>query len=301
MTRKTLSPAAEAEVLIRCRRRCCICFGLDRDIGVKRGQIAHLDHDSSNDSLDNLAFLCFRHHDEYDSTTRQSKNFTLVEVRSYRDELHRSVIPVLEKRAFSAAPPREVGQQEGTAHYELQRTSEQKTALLELMSQMGSVHSLSFLSHKLGLSAQTTERLLFELAAEGAVRIDRHTGTLKKAYSLAASEENRLVDTFVASLGGDVVSDTRHIRRREVELDAIVTTSSTTYAVETLIARDRISKDQVRRRIGYLDSAKRQLRLDGSTSVLLIGIGDTTVIADANLKHLEEKGILVKYVELGPP
>jgi hypothetical protein len=300
MTRRRLSPATEAGVLVGSRRRCCICFGLGRDVGVKRGQIAHLDRDSSNDSVGNLAFLCLRHHDEYDSTTSQSKNFTPAEVRSYRDELHRSVIPASQTRASSTAPPREVGQLGGTRQYELRRDRERKTALLERLLRSGAVHSLLFLAHELGLSARTTERLLFDLEAEGAVRIDRQTGTLKKTYSVAASEENRLVDTFVASLGGGVVSETRHIRRREFELDAVVTTPSATYAVETLVARDRISEQHVRSRIGYLDSAKLQMGLIGSKSVLLIGISDATVIADADLKHLEGEGILVKYIELGP-
>jgi hypothetical protein len=77
MTRKKLTPATEAEVLVRSRLRCCICFGLSRDIGIRHGQIAHLDRDNSNNASDNLAFLCLKHHDLYDSTTSQSKNFTV--------------------------------------------------------------------------------------------------------------------------------------------------------------------------------------------------------------------------------
>ncbi|MEV0761703.1 hypothetical protein [Nocardia sp. NPDC050435] len=34
-----------------------------------------------------LVFLCFDHHDEFDSTTRQSKNLTRKEIEKYRDEL----------------------------------------------------------------------------------------------------------------------------------------------------------------------------------------------------------------------
>lgn len=57
-------------------------------MGLKAGQIAHLDKNSANPSEDNLAFMCFVHHDQYDSTTRQSKNLSVKEVKFYRDELY---------------------------------------------------------------------------------------------------------------------------------------------------------------------------------------------------------------------
>jgi hypothetical protein len=75
MVRVSVPENIEKEVLLLCRRRCCICFGLYHDLGVKAGQVAHLDHDSTNNDLDNLAFLCLIHHDQYDSTTSQSKGF----------------------------------------------------------------------------------------------------------------------------------------------------------------------------------------------------------------------------------
>lgn len=87
MSRKPVSPKIQADVLSKSRRRCCICYGLNRDTTIKQGQIAHLDHDSSNNSENNLAFLCFDHHDQYDSTTRQSKNVTKIEVLQFRGEL----------------------------------------------------------------------------------------------------------------------------------------------------------------------------------------------------------------------
>ena len=64
-----------------------MCFGLYRDSAVKQGQIAHVDHDRTNGSYQNLVFLCLPHHDQYDSTTRQSKNFTPQLVKRYRLEL----------------------------------------------------------------------------------------------------------------------------------------------------------------------------------------------------------------------
>jgi hypothetical protein len=76
-----------ADVVTACRRRCCVCYALRKDGTEKRGQIAHLDHDPSNNAVANLAFLCLEHHDQYDSRTSQSKGLTIEEVKRYRTEL----------------------------------------------------------------------------------------------------------------------------------------------------------------------------------------------------------------------
>lgn len=68
-----------------------MCFGLNRDTELKNGQIAHLDHNSTNNSEDNLAFLCLDHHDAYDSRSSQSKGFTLGEVKQFRKELYEAL------------------------------------------------------------------------------------------------------------------------------------------------------------------------------------------------------------------
>lgn len=91
MARKSLTATTEEKVLTKCRRRCAICFGLNRDTHLKSGQIAHLDKDNQNHSEINLCFLCLEHHDEYDSRTSQRKGFTKKEVISYRRELHEAV------------------------------------------------------------------------------------------------------------------------------------------------------------------------------------------------------------------
>lgn len=88
MVRRKRSEKAEVDTLERSRRRCCVCFGLNSDLGVKRGQIAHLDGDPSNTVPENLAFLCLDHHDEYDSKTSQSKSLQLAEVKRYRSALY---------------------------------------------------------------------------------------------------------------------------------------------------------------------------------------------------------------------
>ena len=80
------------KVLLRSRRRCAVCFGLHRDSSTKRGQIAHLDRDRSNNRIDNLAFLCLDHHDQYDSRTTQSKGIGISEVKCHRAELEEALL-----------------------------------------------------------------------------------------------------------------------------------------------------------------------------------------------------------------
>lgn len=87
MSRPKIPLQTETQLLLKCRRRCCICFGLDRDHRIKQGQIAHLDQENKNNSIDNLAFICLAHHDQYDSKTSQSKGLTVTEVKVFRTEL----------------------------------------------------------------------------------------------------------------------------------------------------------------------------------------------------------------------
>lgn len=68
-----------------------MCFGLERDASMKPGQIAHLDKRHNNNGLDNLAYICLVHHDEYDSPTSQRKGFTEHEVKEHRRELYQYI------------------------------------------------------------------------------------------------------------------------------------------------------------------------------------------------------------------
>jgi hypothetical protein len=70
------------------RRRCALCFGLAHDLGVKPGQIAHIDQDPANNDPGNLVWLCLEHHDQYDSRTSQSKGLTADEVKHHRADLY---------------------------------------------------------------------------------------------------------------------------------------------------------------------------------------------------------------------
>ncbi|UVC09130.1 hypothetical protein IHQ71_00380 [Rhizobium sp. TH2] len=95
MARKAIPKSTETQVLVESRRRCCLCFGLNRDTALKGGQIAHLDHNSANAQKENLAFLCFDHHDEYDSKTSQRKKLSIGEIKVYQRELYDALLPVL--------------------------------------------------------------------------------------------------------------------------------------------------------------------------------------------------------------
>ena len=96
MARKPIPADVVTAVIVNSRRRCCICFGLDRDTALKAGQIAHLDGKRDNNRIENLAFLCLDHHDDYDSRTSQRKGLTIHEVKKYRDELTSTI-----SRAFT--------------------------------------------------------------------------------------------------------------------------------------------------------------------------------------------------------
>ena len=89
--RKRIPPNIEKEVLTKSRRRCALCFHLNRDTREKNGQIAHLDRRRSNSTEDNLVWLCLDHHSEYDSQTSQHKNYTIEEVTEARRALYRWV------------------------------------------------------------------------------------------------------------------------------------------------------------------------------------------------------------------
>lgn len=89
MTRKAITPVTQADVVIKSKRRCALCVFLKEDHSERPGQIAHLNGDHSDNRFENLVWLCLEHHDKYDSKTSQTKNYTQLEVRNYRNELYR--------------------------------------------------------------------------------------------------------------------------------------------------------------------------------------------------------------------
>jgi hypothetical protein len=75
-------------------------LGLRFDAGEKPGQLAHLDQDRKNHSIENLAWLCLFHHDQYDSRSSQSKGLTIAEVKAHRTRLY----DLVAARAASLSP-----------------------------------------------------------------------------------------------------------------------------------------------------------------------------------------------------
>src|SRR4051812_6867752 len=95
--RAAISKEIETAVLTASRRKCCLCYYLDGRQEKRKGQIAHINHDRSDPTFENLVWLCLEHHDEFDSNTSQSKGITPEEVKKYRDRLHRELAPEEEK------------------------------------------------------------------------------------------------------------------------------------------------------------------------------------------------------------
>lgn len=86
------SHSDEDEVLLKSARRCCLCVYLKNNTEQRTGQLAHINHNRSSTSEKHLAWLCLEHHNEYDSTTSQSKNITEGELREYKQRLEQDVI-----------------------------------------------------------------------------------------------------------------------------------------------------------------------------------------------------------------
>jgi hypothetical protein len=99
--RKPPSTSVETQVLLASRRRCCICYGLRRDLNIKQGQLAHINRDPSDSTADNLAFMCLEHHDWFDSKPSQSKGPTVGEAKHYRDALYKDLLRRDEAEAAS--------------------------------------------------------------------------------------------------------------------------------------------------------------------------------------------------------
>ena len=86
---KNIPESIQTKILITCRKRCCLCFGINNDSTVKKGQITHLDHNAKNIAYNNLVYLCDDHHSQYNSYNSQIKNLIIKEVKNFRDSLYK--------------------------------------------------------------------------------------------------------------------------------------------------------------------------------------------------------------------
>lgn len=87
MPRKAIPVQTKLNILRKSKRRCAYCFGLQGDLEEKYGQIAHIDRNNENNSENNLAFLCLKHHNEYDTVFKQTINLFPQELINYKTQL----------------------------------------------------------------------------------------------------------------------------------------------------------------------------------------------------------------------
>lgn len=88
--RKKITSATEAEVMFKSDLQCCICQG-------KGDHVHHIDSDPSNNKIENLTLLCFKHHDEATITGSLSKKLSRLTILNYREH-HYKVIEYVRQR-----------------------------------------------------------------------------------------------------------------------------------------------------------------------------------------------------------
>jgi len=91
MPRKSFPKQVQAEVVVKSLRRCALCYKLASDLTEKSGQLAHIDRDHSNSTFENAAYLCQRHHDQYDTTPSQTKGLIPDELKAHVQALYELV------------------------------------------------------------------------------------------------------------------------------------------------------------------------------------------------------------------
>lgn len=82
--RKKIPRSTEAEVMFKSDLQCCICQ-------QKGDHIHHLDGDPNNNDIDNLALLCFKHHDEATKTGSLSKKISALTIEQYREHHYKAI------------------------------------------------------------------------------------------------------------------------------------------------------------------------------------------------------------------
>lgn len=78
-------------VLRASRYRCFMCYAWLGDDRVKRGMIEHLDHDRSNNSEDNLSFVCLGHYKGYDGAAPRTDQ-EIIRLKYFRNQLYHNVV-----------------------------------------------------------------------------------------------------------------------------------------------------------------------------------------------------------------
>jgi hypothetical protein len=195
--RRATPSNTEAELLQLSRRRCCLCFGLLGYLGLKKGQIAHLDRDASNNAIENLAFLCLDHHDEYDSRTSQSKGLTLKEVIAHRQALYEVVRLYLDRPEESLLTDVESPMaSKGELEYHLAHTASAREEALRIVAR---VHAGNLAFIAAFESAHTAARREIATGQVTQVGLNRYHARLALSMSELARTLNRDTEALALS------------------------------------------------------------------------------------------------------
>lgn len=89
--RKRLNKEQEAKLLEKCGRRCSLCYGLNNDSEIKKGQIRSLKISSKKPKLINYVFLCLNHSEEFRLKTNRSKGISVEEIKIHREKLYKDL------------------------------------------------------------------------------------------------------------------------------------------------------------------------------------------------------------------
>jgi hypothetical protein len=90
-SRAHISDDVAKAVVMRCKRHCCMCYGLHRILKAVDGQLAHLGRDASKVDVDDLAYLCLECHKKYDTKNNRTLGFTASEIVGYRTLLYKAL------------------------------------------------------------------------------------------------------------------------------------------------------------------------------------------------------------------
>ena len=97
--RKKIPKEIEGEVIYRTDYKCCVCQD-----GTRGDHIHHIDENRNNNKIENLAFLCFPHHDEA-SKRSLSKKLPARAIKKFRDSWYDEIAEKRKKRRETSITP----------------------------------------------------------------------------------------------------------------------------------------------------------------------------------------------------
>ncbi len=162
-----------------------------------------------------------------------------------------------------------------TETFEQNKLQEQKNAVIQILNENpAAVSNVTLLMHKLELSKENIEELLFELQKDRIVRKDVFPGTLKANYSIKNSWLNKTIDKFLKSIttGEEkLLSDIRYFKiQGKYDIDAIIETNYYTYIVEVKSASRYIDSKVIERGLKQLLEIEQSFKAIKPLKLVLI-------------------------------